>query len=976
MTGSYDLAIDFGTTATAAATRGDGEEPRLFSFSGGAASVPSAVFRRPPDARLGREERVLVGEHALARLQGEDAALGERTPKRLIRHPEGVFRLGTEDLPVVSIVSWVLRDVYREVEHQLGGPPRRVALTCPVAWASQRRKVLSDAARAAGIPGEPVLVSEPEAAARHLGSVLGQGEKLAVYDLGGGTCDIAVLKRVGGELRTVVHGDQLQNEEMIGGETFDADLLAHLLGELERDGDRTAEAASILRKIHNDHRWAGDGSLDAAQVGRWRRCWLRFGQGVRLARELLSHEELADITLQDPAPETNFEVTRPDLEKLITPRIAPTIETLQACIEEAGGIDHVYLVGGASATPLVERLAAESTGREPRVANPPKGAVVLGAILALDDQADTESSGPRTTVGPNQGRHMMDPSRRLELVFSDQPDLLRIVTSRDLEDQHLLVAFRERDDLLAEPVKQYTVGRTLAGKTTLGNKLFGDEVMSSTGKVDCTENIGLLKMRSNLYYIDTPGAGGLEEMYENWARLALGLPQLEEGPADALGVWDYTGARRTVDGKVEGEVRSEFTAQEWEHQLSSAFAPDVVVYVVAPHMGFLRPDRDFLTAVLRRHGPKVVIALNDWAELTKDIQRENSIDAITAVYRKLFPDGSVRPRFARVNALTGAGMSELTSEICRVVAPEKLGSMQEVLSGDLKQSALTGRSRRYRDTVNRIAARLALHTVDHKAGDQDLIAAAAEGVCRYGVLTFEATDLADAFQQEMAMLLESQVEAVKQQRQEEIKVQVPQHAPRDITVDEPEYEDLVSETTETRQVPVEVQEPTGVGFSDVVDAYIDAGTRHLKAFFQGKGQNEHEKITQDRIDSTAKYQSRFEMRDVDTTVQKVEQQVTGYKTRVLCTVTEVTGVTERVVGTRALQGGVPVIELLTAVGLGTEKYCTATGDGKSAAEFVAAEWDRVRLILDREKPQLETLLQQGTAAEPAIAELLNRALIS
>jgi hypothetical protein len=102
-----------------------------------------------------------------------------------------------------------------------------------------------------------------------------------------------------------------------------------------------------------------------------------------------------------------------------------------------------------------------------------------------------------------------------------------------------------------------------------------------------------------------------------------------------------------------------------------------------------------------------------------------------------------------VNALTDSGMSELTSEICHVVAPEKLGSMQQVLSGDLKRSALAGRSRRHRDTVNRIAARLALHTVDQKAGDQDLIAVAAEGVCRYGVLTFEASDLAAALHQEM-----------------------------------------------------------------------------------------------------------------------------------------------------------------------------------------------------------------------------------
>jgi predicted GTPase len=66
----------------------------------------------------------------------------------------------------------------------------------------------------------------------------------------------------------------------------------------------------------------------------------------------------------------------------------------------------------------------------------------------------------------------------LRMLFNDQPDLLRIVTSRDLASQQLLVELRQRDDLLGAPVKQYVVGRTGAGKTSLGNRLFGAEVMS------------------------------------------------------------------------------------------------------------------------------------------------------------------------------------------------------------------------------------------------------------------------------------------------------------------------------------------------------------------------------------------------------------------------------------------------------------------------------------------------------------------
>lgn len=202
--------------------------------------------------------------------------------------------------------------------------------------------------------------------------------------------------------------------------------------------------------------------------------------------------------------------------------------------------------------------------------------------------------------------------------------------------------------------------------------------------------------------------------------------------------------------------------------------------------------------------------------------REDIIKAIRAVYRKVFPDGSVRPRFTRVNALTDSGMSELTSEICRVVAPEKLGSMQQVLSGDLKRSALAGRSRRHRDTVNRIAARLALHTVDQKAGDQDLIAVAAEGVCRYGVLTFEASDLAAALHQEMGRT-PGEPDPGRQAAAAGGGDQSPggpDRHPGDHRRRTCHGTGRVR-VNRTPPVPVEIQDATGTGFFDVVDAYLD-----------------------------------------------------------------------------------------------------------------------------------------------------------
>jgi hypothetical protein len=563
--------------------------------------------------------------------------------------------------------------------------------------------------------------------------------------------------------------------------------------------------------------------------------------------------------------------------------------------------------------------------------------------------------------------------RLLEAVFADQPDLLDIVTAGDLESQQLLAELRKRDNLLAGPVQLYVVGRTGAGKTSIGNRLFGADVMKSTGHMNCTDFIGVLRLRSNLHYVDTPGAGS-DEAYENWARLALGLPQLDEDPAERLGVHDFTNARLTVAGDVEDVAVSEFTPAEWAAELAGPFAPDVVVYVVAPHMQFLRTDREFLAAMLKRHGAKLVIAFNDWDGTTTDIHRGDAAKAIRGVYARLFPGGSPQPVFARVNALAGTGMSELTAQICRVIAPEKLGSMRQVLESDLKKSAQRVRSSRYRDTVNRIAARLALHTVDQKLGDQDLISAAAAGVSRYGVLTFEAEDLGAALDEELGDLLENSAQVVRQERQEEIKVKEAQTAKKDLTEKVPVIEEEEITTSRRTQVATQVREATGTGFFKKVGAWMDAGAEHVEAAWNGAGDAEHAEITKRRREKTANYTTRTEMQDVEIPVTQIRQKVTGYTTKVIGTVEEVVGTTERVVGTRALRGGAPVIELLVAVGLGVEAYCTATGQRPGAETFIDNERAKVHLVLDRATPEIDAFLQQGSAAEPDLIELLGRVL--
>ena len=183
------LAIDFGTSNTVAALLIEGQAPRTVTFDA-SPLLPSAVYL-DPDGQL------TVGRDAqrLARL---DPTRFEPNPKRRI--DDGEVLLGDRAVPVVQLIGAVLRTVAVEVRRQLGGaPPDEVRLTHPAQWGASRQNVLVSAARAAGLGANLLLIAEPVAAAAQFtrlpGRALPPGGTVAVYDLGGGTFDIAVVGR-------------------------------------------------------------------------------------------------------------------------------------------------------------------------------------------------------------------------------------------------------------------------------------------------------------------------------------------------------------------------------------------------------------------------------------------------------------------------------------------------------------------------------------------------------------------------------------------------------------------------------------------------------------------------------------------------------------------------------------------------------------------------------------------------------------
>lgn len=351
--GAYLLAIDYGTTASVAAVS-TGDRPELVVV-GSSPRVPSSVL-------CTEDGRLVAGEAAL---QQAAAAPGrvEWAPKR--RLGDRTVLLGGQAVSPVDLVTATLSIIAEEVLRQHGGrPPDEVRLSYPARWAGTRTAALAEAAHRAGL-GQVHLVPEPVAAAIQLDAdQVAAGAFVAVFDLGGGTLDTAVLRRVadGFELAGVPGGI-----DRLGGEDFDERLYVHV-GELI--GHRQPDAWEQLR-FGEDRSWQHLNHGLRAQV--------------RAAKEALS--TASDHALYvGPPVDLELRVTRDELERLIAGDVRRAVDELMATLDRAGvaagELAAVYLVGGSSRVPLVARELAERTGQVPVTWGDPKAVVALGAASA------------------------------------------------------------------------------------------------------------------------------------------------------------------------------------------------------------------------------------------------------------------------------------------------------------------------------------------------------------------------------------------------------------------------------------------------------------------------------------------------------------------------------------------------------------------------------------------------------------------
>ncbi|GLW91538.1 Hsp70 family protein [Actinokineospora globicatena] len=365
------LSVDLGTSNTVAVLSAHGRPPRVVEVDG-AITMPSAVY-------ASEDGGLVVGRDAERRAR-LDPARFEPNPKR--RVDDGTLLLGDVVVPVAEALAAVLRHVIEEVSRQLGGAmPDEVRLTHPAQWGPARRNVLLSAARLAGMGPNIVLVPEPVAAAAHftsLGHPLPQGQALAVYDLGAGTFDVAVVAATQQGFAVLAENGLPD----LGGVDVDQALLDHL----GRQGS------------HRDP--AGWQRLLRPESTADRRARRALQEDVKAAKETLSRHPQTEVPM--PAPFNDVLLTRTELEALIRPSLLRSVEVLAATTRSTGTtpdrLAGIYLVGGSSRIPLVATLIAEQLRVVPTSLDQPETAVALGAHLVSREGISMRT----TTVEPGR----------------------------------------------------------------------------------------------------------------------------------------------------------------------------------------------------------------------------------------------------------------------------------------------------------------------------------------------------------------------------------------------------------------------------------------------------------------------------------------------------------------------------------------------------------------------------------------------
>lgn len=356
--------IDLGTTNSLVAAVRSGEASTLADEQG-RHSLPSVVHYGEQGVRVGHDaladsakdpENTIVSVKRFMGRSLADVQIGEQAfPYQFEASENGLplFVTRAGKMNPVQVSAEVLRPLIARAESTLGGPLEGVVITVPAYFDDAQRQGTKDAAALLGIKVLRLL-NEPTAAAIAYGLDSGQEGVIAVYDLGGGTFDISILRLNRGVFEVLATG----GDSRLGGDDFD-ELLQGLLRErMALKSLSSQEARQLLME-------------------------------ARRVKEALTDSDstIAKLTLKDGS-ECEAEVSRSEFDQLINTLVKKTIQGCRKALRDAGvDTDEVLetvMVGGSTRVPLVREMVGDFFGKTPLTSIDPDRVVAIGAAVQAD----------------------------------------------------------------------------------------------------------------------------------------------------------------------------------------------------------------------------------------------------------------------------------------------------------------------------------------------------------------------------------------------------------------------------------------------------------------------------------------------------------------------------------------------------------------------------------------------------------------
>ncbi|MBI5878269.1 MAG: molecular chaperone DnaK [Chloroflexi bacterium] len=369
------IGIDLGTTNSVVAVM-EGGEPKVIPSAEGSNLVPSIVAVNPKSGermvgQVAKRQAITNSENtifSIKRLMGrkfKDAEVQKALkvlPYKVVEAPNGDCRvlMGGKEHSPQEISAMILRKLKEDAETYLGESVTQAVITVPAYFNDSQRQATKDAGKIAGLEVLRII-NEPTASALSYGLDKKKDEKIAVYDLGGGTFDISILELGDG----VFEVKSTNGDTFLGGDDFDQRVMGWIIDEFRK------EQGIDLR---ND-----------------KMALQRLKEAAETAKKELSSAQQTEINLPFITADASgpkhmiMTLTRSKLDQLTSDLVDRSIQPVRQALEDAklrvNEVDEVVLVGGMTRVPLVQETVKKYFGKEPNQSVHPDEVVAVGAAI-------------------------------------------------------------------------------------------------------------------------------------------------------------------------------------------------------------------------------------------------------------------------------------------------------------------------------------------------------------------------------------------------------------------------------------------------------------------------------------------------------------------------------------------------------------------------------------------------------------------